>query len=195
MRSLHHTTRFDAEHDLPVPHSSDLPTGARLSIGGLHFTTAAAGPVPPAPQPDRENVASSAAGATVIGTSTDFGSGDNDSGFCASNAADGKSNIEWSSHGDGDDAGIEIEMDRTYDEHTIGFWTRAVSDDTAQIFTFSVTTDTGETLGPSELADSGHTCYFPMEFTARTPRVDAPTTNPGNTGAMEIQVYGAPHGE
>jgi hypothetical protein len=124
-----------------------------------------------------------------------LGSGENDSGFGASNSADGKSNTEWSSHGDSDDAGIEIEMDRTYDEHAIGFWTRAMSDDTAQIFSFAVTTDDGKTLGPFELPDSSHTCYFPAEFTARNPRVDAPRSNPRNAGAMQIQVYGAPHGE
>lgn len=159
------------------------------------FTTAATEPVPLAEQPDGENVASLAAGATVIGVSSNFGGGDNDSTFGANNAVDGQTNTEWSSNGDGDDAWIEIELDRTYDVHTIGFWTRMMPNHTAQIFSFTVATDDGETYGPFELADSSQMYYFPMEFTARTLRFDAAETNTGNTGAVEIEVYGAPHGE
>ena len=34
---------------------------------------------------------------------------------------------------------------------------------------------------------------FEVEFTARTLRFDAADTNGGNTGAVEIAVYGTPH--
>ncbi len=157
------------------------------------FTTSAAEPVPPAEQPEGENVASLSAAATVIGVSSS--SGDNDSSFGANNAVDGQTNTEWSSKGDADDAWIEIELDPTYDVHTIRFWPRTVPNHTAQIFSFTVTTNDGEPYGPFGLADSSQKYYFPMEFTARTLRFDAAETNTGNTGAVEIELYGAPHGE
>lgn len=150
-------------------------------------------PSPPATGPEGENVASLAAGATVIGVSSSFGGGDNDGSFGANNALDGQTNTEWSSNGDGDDAWIEIELPGPYDVHVIGFWTRKMPNDTAQIFSFTVITDEGETHGPFDLADANQIYYFPVEFTARTLRFQAVSTNTGNTGAVEIEVYGEAH--
>lgn len=149
-------------------------------------------PSPPATGPEGENVASLAAGATVIGVSSSFGGGDNDSSFGANNALDGQTNTEWSSNGDGDDAWIEIELDQSYDVHTIGFWTRRMPNETAQIFSFTMITDDGETHGPFDLPDANQIYYFPVDFTAHTLRFEAETTNTGNTGAVEIEVYGEP---
>jgi hypothetical protein len=159
----------------------------------LTFVTNPSEPPPPATGPEGENVASLAAGATVIGVSSNYGGGDNDSSFGANNALDGQPNTEWSSDGDGDDAWIEIEFDQSYDVHTIGFWTRRMPNDTAQIYSFSVITDDGETHGPFDLPDANQIYYFPVDFTARTLRFDAATTNTGNTGAVEIEVYGEPY--
>ena len=158
------------------------------------FVTATSQP-PPAGRPEGENVASLAAGGKVIGVSSNFGGGDNDSAFGANNAIDGQPNTEWSSNGDGDDAWIEIELDQTHDAHTIGFWTRTMPNETAQIFSFAVTTDEGTTYGPFDLPDPSQIYYFPVEFTARTLRFDAAETNTGNTGAVEIEVFAAPHEE
>ncbi|TKJ29969.1 MAG: hypothetical protein CEE40_06690 [Chloroflexi bacterium B3_Chlor] len=158
------------------------------------FTTSAV-EQPPADRPEGENVASLAAGGRVIGVSSNFGGGDNDTAFGANNAIDGQPNTEWSSNGDGDDVWIEIELDQTYDVHTIGFWTRTMPNDTAQIFSFTVTTDEGTTHGPFDLPDASQIYYFPMQFTARTLRFDAVETDTGNTGAVEIEVFGAPHEE
>ena len=159
------------------------------------FTTAAFEPSPPAERPEGDNVASLAAGATVLGVSSNFGGADNDGAFGANNAIDGQPSTEWSSNGDGDDAWIQIELDQTYDVHTIGFWTRTMPNDTAQIFSFTVTTGDGEIYGPFDLPDAGQIYYFPVDFTARILRFDALDTNTGNTGAVEIEVYGAPHGQ
>ena len=63
---------------------------------------------------------------------------------------------------------------------------------TAQIFRFTVTTDSGQTFGPFDLPDAAQIYYFPVQFTARTLRFDAVDTNTGNTGALEVQVYGTP---
>jgi hypothetical protein len=160
----------------------------------LAFTTSASEPPPPADRPEGENVALLAAGARVIGVSSNWGGGDNDSSFGANKAIDGQPNTEWSSNGDGDDAWIEIELAQAYDVHTIGFWTRKMPNNTAQIFSFTVTTDEGETFGPFDLADADQIYYFPVEFSARTLRFDAVETNTGNTGAVEIEVFGTPQG-
>jgi hypothetical protein len=156
----------------------------------LTFTTAASDASPAAPPPGGENVASLAAGARIRDVSSNFGGGDNDSSFGANNAIDGQPSTQWSSDGDGDDAWIEIELPETYDVHTIGFWTRTMPNDTAQIFTFTTITADGEIHGPFELADANQIYYFPVEFTARTLRFEADSTNTGNTGAVEIEVYG-----
>jgi hypothetical protein len=159
------------------------------------FTTVATEPPPPADRPQGDNVASLTAGAKVIGVSSNFGGGDNDSSFGANNALDGQPKTEWSSNGDGDDAWIEIELAEIYDVHTIGFWTRTMPNNTAQMFSFTVTRDDAETYGPFDLPDADQIYYFPVEFTARTLRFNAVETNTGNTGAVEIEVYGAPHGQ
>ncbi len=158
----------------------------------LTFTTAAA-EIEASDGPDGENVASLAAGARVIGVSSNYGGGANDGSYGANSAIDGQPNTAWSSNGDGDDAWIEIELAQDYDVHTISFWTRAMSNDTAQIFRFTVTTGQGETFGPYDLPDADRAYTFALEFTARILRFDAVETNTGNTGAVEIGVYGVPH--
>jgi hypothetical protein len=157
------------------------------------FTTGAAPSEGEVDQPKGENVASLAAGARVVGVSSNWGGGANDSAFGADNAIDGQPNTEWSSNGDGDDAWIEIELAQTCEVHTIGFWTRIMSDGTAQIFRFTVTTDRGETFGPFDLPDATRIYTFPVQLTARRLRFDAAETSNGNTGAVEIEVYGTPH--
>jgi hypothetical protein len=160
----------------------------------LTFTTAESDASPAPPPPEGENVASLAAGARIAHVSSNFGAGDNDSSFGANNAIDGQSNTQWSSDGDGDGAWIEVELPGTYDVHAIGFWTRKMPNDTAQIFSFTVVTDQGDTHGPFDLADANQIYYFPVEFTAHTLRFEAVSTNTGNTGAVEIEVYGEAHG-
>ncbi|MDY7039979.1 MAG: discoidin domain-containing protein, partial [Chloroflexota bacterium] len=144
-------------------------------------------------RPEGENVASLAAGARVVGVSSNWGGENNDSAFGANKAIDGQPNTAWSSNGDGDDAWIEIELAQVYEVHTIGFWTRTMSNNTAQIFSFTVTTDGGETFGPFDLPDADRIYTFPVQFTARRLRFDAVETNTGNTGTVEIEVYGTPH--
>ncbi len=139
------------------------------------------------------NIAAVAAGARVSGVSSNYGDGDNDSSFGGNHAIDERQNTQWSSNGDGNDAWIEIELSGDYDISEIGFWSRTMSNNTATIFTFSVTTDRGETYGPFELPDAAQLYTFPVSFTAKVLRFDALDTNTGNTGAVEITAYGTPH--
>ena len=112
----------------------------------LTFTTGGGDASAPGDRPEEENpstalrvnVGSLAAGARVIGVSSNYGGGANDSAWGANNALDGQTNTAWSSNGDGDDAWIKIELAQTHDVSTIGFWTRTMSDGTAQIFRFTV---------------------------------------------------------
>jgi hypothetical protein len=167
--------------------------GARVyQSQDLAFTTGAESEPEVGDQPEGENVAALAAGAGVIGVSSNWGGGDNDGAWGANNGIDGQAGTEWSSDGDGDDAWIEIELARETDVSGIGFWTRRMSDSTAQIFRFTVTTDRRETFGPFDLPDADRLYTFPVQFTARTLRFDAVETSGGNTGAVEIEVYSTP---
>ena len=62
----------------------------------------------------------------------------------------------------------------------------------AQIFSFRVITDRGEVHGPFELAGAGSIHYFDAVFTARRLRFETVSTSGGNTGVVEIEVYGGP---
>ncbi|MCI0854408.1 MAG: hypothetical protein J4N91_08260, partial [Chloroflexi bacterium] len=72
---------------------------------------------------------------------------------------------------------------------TIGFWTRTMGD-SAQVFSFVVVTDRDEIYGPFELGDADAVYYFDTDFTAQRLRFEAVDTSGGNTGAIEIEVYG-----
>jgi hypothetical protein len=157
----------------------------------LIFTTAETASQP-AERPEGENLAALAAGARVVGVSSNWGGGGNDDTWGANSTIDEQPSTAWSSDGDGDEAWIEIELAQTTDVRAIGFWTRTMSNGTAQIFRFSITTDQGETFGPFDLPDANGLYTFPVEFTARRLRFDAVETNTGNTGAVEIEVYGTP---
>jgi hypothetical protein len=166
--------------------------GRHYQSQDLTFTTMTENTAQPSVEGD-EDLATLEHGARVIDVSSNFGGGDDNSSFGANKAIDGEPDTAWSSNGDGDDAWIEIALDDTYDIHTLGFWTRTMSDNTAQIQAFTVTTDQEETFGPFELPNATEIHTFELEFTARTLRFDAVETNGGNTGAVEIVVYGNHH--
>ena len=125
----------------------------------------------------------------VLGVSSNFGGAGNDENWGANRAIDGDPGTAWSSDGDGDNAWIEVALGETSNVQAVGFWTRTMANDTAQIFRFTVTTDQGESFGPFELPNAEQLYTFPVEFTASTVRFDAVETNTGNTGAVEIEVY------
>ncbi len=140
-----------------------------------------------------ENLALLANGAALVGVSSNYQDRPNDSAFGANNALDGDLATEWSSNGDGDEAWIEIELPEVTQVRTIGFWTRTMGD-SAQVFSVRVLTDRDEIYGPFELGDADSVYYFDTDFTAQRLRFEAVDTNGGNTGAIEIEVYGEPAG-
>ncbi len=146
---------------------------------------------PGAAKPAGTNLALLSNGAHVTGVSSNFGGGDNSGNFGADSAFDGDPNTQWSSNGDGDKAWIEIELAGQAHITSIGFWTRTMGS-SAQIMSFQVVADGGETDGPFQLGDAGSIHYFPVDFTAQRLRFEAVDTSGGNTGAVEIEVYGQP---
>ena len=53
-------------------------------------------------------------------------------------------------------------------------------------------TDLDETYGPFELDNAADVHYFDVDLTAERLRFEAIDTSGGNTGAVEIEVYGEP---
>jgi quercetin dioxygenase-like cupin family protein len=128
-------------------------------------------------------------GASVAGVSSNFAGGANDSAFGAANALDGNPATEWSSASDGNSAWIDVELAAVTNVTSVGFWTRTMGD-TAQVNSFQVTTERGETYGPFTIADATTIYRFDTQFTAQRLRFELLDTSGGNTGALEIEVYG-----
>ena len=130
-------------------------------------------------------------GGSVAAVSSNFGGGANDSAFGAANALDGNPATEWSSADDGDTAWIDVELPSVTNVTSVGFWTRTMGD-SAQVNSFQVTTDRGETYGPFAVDDATTIYRFDARFTAKRLRFELLNTTGGNTGALEIEVYGEP---
>jgi hypothetical protein len=139
-------------------------------------------------KPPGRNVALITVGAHVSAVSSNYGGGALNSSFGGNNAIDGDLSSQWSSNEDGDKAWIEIDLGKEYAITTIGFLTRTMGA-SAQIESFQVVTDTGETLGPFSLPDARTVHYFPVTAKARTLRFETLKSSGGNTGASEIEVY------
>lgn len=121
--------------------------------------------------------------ASVVDVSSEFSDD-----FAAANAIDGNSATEWSSRGDGDDAHLTIDLGAETGVTGIRFATREMSDGSAITTTYTVTIESGTVFGPF---DAGLTPpLVAVEFTARTLRFDVDSSTGGNTGAVEIEVYG-----
>jgi hypothetical protein len=150
---------------------------------------------PPADESAGLNLAALEQGARIIAVSSNFAGAGNDERWGANSAIDGNPGTEWSSNGDGDGAFIEIKLAERANVQAIEVWTRAMTDGTAEIFAFTLTTDSGEILGPFELNDSNQSYPFEMSVVAETLRLDVVESSGGNTGLVEFAVYGEPVGD
>lgn len=138
------------------------------------------------------NYASLEAGAQVVDVSSNFGSVANDERWGANGAIDGNRGSEWSSDGDGDDAYLTINLKAPIQLSAIEVWSRSMSDGSAQVVSFTITTDSGETFGPFELDDSEAAHRFELITEAKQLRFDVETSTGGNTGLVEFAAYGTP---
>jgi hypothetical protein len=148
----------------------------------------------PAEEQTEVNLASPEAGARVVAVSSNFGGAANDQAWGADSAIDGQRGTAWSSNGDGNDAFIEIELAQPAQVYAVEVWTRSMSDGTAQVFAFTLTTENGEVVGPFSLDDAGQAYRFEMDIVARSLRLDVVDSSGGNTGLIEFAVYGTPVG-
>lgn len=128
-------------------------------------------------------------GAQIVGVSSNFNGGANDSAWGTLKAIDGDLATAWSSDGDGDEAWIEIELPEETRITRIGFWTRTMGS-SAQIQSFQVVTEKGETYGPFDLEDATQLYLFETDFTARNLRFEVISSSGGNTGVVEIEIFG-----
>ena len=62
----------------------------------------------------------------------------------------------------------------------------------AEILSIRVTNDNGGTAGPLELDGASNIHYFDTDLNASVLRFEAIEASEGNTGAVEIEVYGEP---
>ena len=138
-----------------------------------------------------ENLGSAQQGARVVGVSSNYAGDVDDSALGANSAIDGDPATAWSSDGDGDAAWIEIELKSETRVTSIGLWTRTMGA-SAQIFTFRVVTDRGQTAGPFELNDASRLFHFDTDLVAKRLRFEGLSSSGGNTGLIEIEVYGEP---
>jgi hypothetical protein len=136
------------------------------------------------------NVLSAAAGARIVAVSSNFGGAADDERWGAGSAIDDSPGTAWSSAGDGDGAFIEIALAAPARLHAIEVWTRSMTNNTAQIFSFTLTTDAGETLGPFELEDASQAYRFEVDVVASSLRFEVVSSNGGNTGLVEFAAYG-----
>ena len=147
----------------------------------MQFTTGAgSGPVDAIPPPG-PNVAGDA---TVTDVSSEYSDA-----YAGANAIDGDLSTEWSSAGDGDDAFIVLDFGEDMLVNGVGFRTREMSDGTSITTTFTVTVG-GRTHGPFE-AGPGLAVAL-VDFEGQVVRFDVDTSTGGNTGAVEVEVYGEP---
>lgn len=122
--------------------------------------------------------------ATVSAASSSFSAQ-----FAPVQAIDGDLATEWSTDGDGEDAWIEIDLGQAREIAAVAYRTREMSDGTAIVETFTMTVDDGETLGPFSAGPTPIPLRQPIS--GRRLRFDAERTTGGNTGAVEIEVFGA----
>lgn len=138
------------------------------------------------------NLASLAAGARITEVSSNFSGAANDETWGANSAIDGSPGTAWSSNGDGDNAFIEIELPETSRLIAVEVWTRTMSNNTAQILSFTLTPDDGIVLGPFALDDAEQSYRFEIDVTTSSLLLDVISSNGGNTGLIEFAAYGEP---
>ncbi len=155
----------------------------------MTFTT------PPLEEKLIQNLASPEMGAEITGYSSAFGDATLSDRWGAGSAFDDSPNSEWSSAGDGDEAWIEVKLAQPARIDSVAFQSRAMSDGSAITNAFTITTETGEVLGPFELPGTDNSYTFDVAIQAETLRFNLMETTGGNTGVVDIAVFGEYLGE
>lgn len=141
-----------------------------------------------------QNLLSPDTGAQIVGVSSNFGNQANDGTWGILHAFDNNPNTAWATNGDGDKAWFEVKLGKPSHISRIEFWSRVMSDKSSEVFEFTVTTETGDVYGPYKVDDATKSYSFDVDFNASTLRFDMVSSSGGNTGALEVAVYGEPQG-
>jgi hypothetical protein len=187
-RPLLHGLEPDTEYHYRV--QGTAADGTLYRGGDATFRTLPVGTGTPAEAGAPVNLASLEAGASVTAVSSNFGGAANDETWGANSALDGNRATAWSSASDGDNAFIEIALAEPAELDAVEVWTRTMGDGTAQIFAFTLTTDTGDVLGPFRLDNSDEPARFAVSTTTGSLRLDVVESSGGNTGLIEFAAYG-----
>ncbi|MFA9492048.1 MAG: discoidin domain-containing protein [Anaerolineales bacterium] len=158
--------------------------------GNIYLSEVMTFTAPPLDDAPTENLASPLQGAEITEYSSAFGGAAPDERWGAKSAFDDNPNTEWSSAGDGDDAWIEIKLAQPARVDTVSFHSRAMPDGSAITLAFTVTTDNGEVVGPFDVPNTSQPFEFELAFEAQTLRFDLVDTTGGNTGVVDIAVFG-----
>ncbi len=146
---------------------------------------------PAAESSNEVNQASLAAGAQVIAVSSNFGGASNEQTWGANSALDENPATAWSSNGDGNNAFIDVQLAEASQPHAVEVWSRSMSDGSAKISQFTLTTNTGQQLGPFTLPDTTQAHRFDVNITEniQSLRLDVTESTGGNTGLVEFAIY------
>lgn len=123
--------------------------------------------------------------AVIVGVSSEF----SDS-WVAANAIDGDMGTEWSTSGDGDSGFISIDLGAEADITGVEFITRSMADGSAITDTYWVVIDEGERFGPFPAGTPATPAFQAIEASGRVITFEIESSTGGNTGAVEIEVYG-----
>ncbi|MEW5853686.1 MAG: discoidin domain-containing protein [Myxococcota bacterium] len=188
--------RLETEHEVPLEDLTPVTTfhfrpvatdgeGRQFQGDPGSFTTLAESGT------TEVNAALLSRGANVAEVSSNYGGGDNTSGWGANKALDGEMATEWASNGDGDGAYLVVDLGADALVSAVGFRSRKMADGTSIIRSIRVRLDDSAPLGPFDTPDPDTTYRFPLDSptTARRVRFEAVTTSGGNTGAKEVQVF------
>jgi hypothetical protein len=159
--------------------SAIAPDGALYQSELMQFTYEPGAAAAQAVAPPADNVAHLA---RVSDVSSEYSEA-----FAGANAIDGDRSTEWSSAGDGDDAYIVVEFVEDMRIEGVGFRTREMTDGTSITTSFTATVN-GRVYGPFEAGPGLSIGLF--DTVGTVVRVDVETSTGGNTGAIEIEVYG-----
>ncbi len=135
-----------------------------------------------------DNLLSLNNGATITAVSSNFSGASNHETWGANSAIDGSNSTAWSSNGDGDKAFIEIALKESKKIETIQVFSRSMTDGSAKILKFTITTDSGEVF-PFSLPNTEQAHQFPLNRQTKSIRLDVVSSTGGNTGLIEIKAY------
>jgi hypothetical protein len=137
------------------------------------------------PDEEGERGPNLALGAAVVAVSSEFSAS-----WAGANAIDGDLSTEWATSGDADEAFIEIDLGSPQTVGAVEFVTRSMADGSSLTEAYTIQVDGGDEYGPFPARTPSATGTVDVSFTGQLLRFSVMESTGGNTGAVEIRVYG-----